>query len=327
MSTRETAILEFLARTGLEAATREKMGSDASFRRYERLIFEGKSHILMDAPPPEEDVRPFLYIGKHLISLGLSAPNILAENIEEGLLLLEDLGDDRYSRVLAAKPALEKELYTHATEVLAFLHKAPLPAKLPVYDESKLIEHVLRFTEWYLPHLAGMEVTEDMKAEFTGIWMNILLKRGVGPEVLALWDFHADNLMWLPARDGIRKVGLLDFQDAMSCPPTYDLVSLLQDCRRPISPDIEPAMLKHYLQLTGLDKETFEQSYAIIGAQRHTRILGTFARLAIRDKKPGYLQWIPKEWDYLEQNLEHPALAELTVWFAQNVPQEKRRAA
>lgn len=327
MTTRETAITEFLAHAGMETAIREKMGADASFRRYERLTHDHKSYILMDAPPPEEDVRPFLHIGKHLLALGLSAPAILAEDVANGLLLLEDLGDDRYSLLLAREPGEERLLYTRATEVLAALHDKKLPVPLPDYDEGKLIDHVLRFTEWYLPHIARMEVTEAMKEEFAGIWMEILLHRHVGPDVLALWDYHADNLMWLPKREGLRAVGLLDFQDAMACPPTYDLVSLLQDCRRPISPDIEPEMLKIYLSLVKLDKQEFDRSYAIIGAQRHTRILGTFARLAVRDKKPHYLQWIPKEWEYLEQNLQHPALANLAVWFARNVPQEKRSVA
>lgn len=315
-SSREAHITAFLKTNGFGAAKRESMGGDASFRHYERLTLGGKSYIMMDAPPPKEDVRPFLHIGKHLANLNLSAPKILAEDVEQGLLVLEDLGDARYSIVLSKQPELEETLYAHAIDVLVYLHDKKLPNPLPEYDVTTLIEHVHRFTEWYLPKVAHVEVTESLKNEFTALWEAVLPKRRSGPDVLALWDYHADNLMWLPEREGMHRVGLLDFQDAMSCPPAYDLVSLLQDCRRPISPNIESDMLKRYLSKVKLDKAEFERSYAIIGAQRHTRILGTFARLAHRDGKPHYLNWIPKEWDYLNQNLAHPALAELRAFFA-----------
>lgn len=311
MHTRETLIRKFLKTHGYETATREKMGADASFRRYERLRFKGAHYILMDAPPPHEDVRPFIAVDRYLCGIGLSAPQILAEDSENGLLLLEDFGDDRYNLYLKNHPEQEAALYTHAVEALAELHKNP-PLDVPPYDEALLIEHAERFLEWYMPHISKQECSAAAKQRFIAAWQEVLPQRDTGKPVVALFDFHADNLMWLPAREGVKTVGLLDFQDAVIAPPTYDLVSLLQDCRRPVSPVFEQKMLAHYAQLTGLKLET---SYAIMGAQRHTRILGTFARLAVRDKKRHYLDWVPKEWEYLKQNLTHEALAPLKDWF------------
>ena len=304
---REAIIDNFLKSQGFGQAKREKMGSDASFRRYERLTLNGKTTILMDAPPPEEDIRPFIKVCDYLCKIGLSAPQILAEDIKNGLLLLEDFGDARFNLYLKEHPEQEELLYTKAVEVLSRLHKHP-PLNVPVYDEALLIEHASRFLEWYMPHIAKREVPRE---GFVTAWKTVLLNRDAGKPVVALFDYHADNLMWLPGE----KVGLLDFQDALLAPPTYDLVSLLQDCRRPVSSELEQKMLAHYQKLSNLDLET---SYAIIGAQRHTRILGTFARLAVRDNKPHYLDWVPQEWKYLKRNLAHPALLPLKNWFHQN---------
>ena len=310
MTTRDAHIEHFLKTHGFGDAERVKMGSDASFRRYERLLLNGKSFILMDAPPPQEDVRPFTKIARYLCGIGLSAPKILAENVTHGLLVLEDFGDERYNLYLKAHPRQQEKLYTKAVEVLVELHKHA-PLDVPPYDEALLIEHVERFLEWYLPHIARQEFSSDLQKSFVAAWKEVLPKRNAGKLVLALFDFHADNLMWL--KDG--NVGLLDFQDAVIAPPTYDLVSLLQDCRRPVSAAFEQKMLAHYKKLSELDLDV---SYAIMGAQRHTRILGTFARLAVRDNKPHYLDWVPREWDYLKQNLAHPALLPLKNWFEQN---------
>ena len=307
MTTRDIHINNFLQSHGFGKATRQKMGADASFRRYERLGLNGKSYILMDAPPPHEDVRPFLKIARYLTDLGLHAPTILAEDVVEGLLILEDFGDARYNLYLKEHPEKEEKLYSKAVEVLAELHKHK-PLDIPPYDEALLIEHAERFLEWYMPHIAKREVSRE---SFVAAWKEVLTQRDIGKPVVALFDFHADNLMWLADEN----VGLLDFQDALIAPPTYDLVSLLQDCRRPVSFAFEQKMLAHYKKFSGLDLNV---SYAVMGAQRHTRILGTFARLAVRDKKPHYLDWVPKEWEYLKQNLAHPALLPLKKWFEDN---------
>lgn len=304
---REVLLKNFITQNGYGDARREKMGADASFRRYERLYLADKSYILMDAPPPHEDVRPFIKIDNYLCGIGLSAPKILHQDIENGILLLEDFGDARYNLFLKANPQQEELLYTKAVEILVHLHKHE-PADVPPYDETLLIDHALRFLEWYVPRITKKEVSSMMQESFVAAWKMILPQRDAGNPVTALFDFHADNLMWL--QNG--EVGLLDFQDALIAPPTYDLVSLLQDCRRPVSAAFEQKMLAHYTKLTGLKLDV---SYAIMGAQRHTRILGTFARLAVRDNKPHYLDWVPKEWEYLKQNLSHPALLPLKKWF------------
>jgi aminoglycoside/choline kinase family phosphotransferase len=307
MTPREMIIQKFLKTQGFDKAVRQKMGSDASFRSYERLSMGGKTYILMDAPPPKEDVRPFIKVCDYLYKMGLSSPEIMAEDVKNGLLLLEDFGDARYNVYLKEHPEQEELLYTKAVEVLAKLHKHP-PLDVPPYDEALLIEHAERFLEWYVPHVLQREVPRE---GFVAAWKEVLKKRDAGKPVVALFDFHADNLMWLPDE----KVGLLDFQDALLAPPTYDLVSLLQDCRRPVSLAFEKKMLAHYKSLSGLD---LDASYAIMGAQRHTRILGTFVRLAVRDQKPHYLEWVPQEWRYLKQNLAHPVLRPLKKWFDDN---------
>lgn len=309
MQTREELLQNFIDAEGYADARREKMGADASFRRYERLHLADKTLILMDAPPPHEDVRPFIKIDNYLCGLGLSAPKILAADVENGILLLEDFGDARYNLFLKKHPEQEELLYTKALETLVHLHKHA-PADVPAYDEALLIEHASRFLEWYVPHISKKEVASLMQETFIAAWKIILPQRDAGNPVTALFDFHADNLMWLHSG----AVGLLDFQDALIAPQTYDLVSLLQDCRRPVSAEFEQKMLSHYTTLTGLKLDT---SYAIMGAQRHTRILGTFARLAVRDNKPHYLDWVPKEWEYLKQNLAHPALKPLADWFTE----------
>lgn len=307
MMEREALLQQFITQHGYGNARREKMGADASFRRYERLHLADKTYILMDAPPPHEDVRPFIKIDNYLRDIGLSAPQILHQDIENGILLLEDFGDARYNLFLKKYPEHEDLLYTKAVETLVELHKHT-PADVPPYDEALLVEHAVRFLEWYVPHISKKEVINKMQESFIAAWKAVLPQRDAGKPVTALFDFHADNLMWLK-NDA---VGLLDFQDALVAPPTYDLVSLLQDCRRPVSHEFEQKMLAHYTKLSGLNLDV---SYAIMGAQRHTRILGTFARLAVRDNKPHYLDWVPKEWQYLKQNLAHPVLAPLKKWF------------
>lgn len=307
---REELLQNFIEAQGYASARRGKMGADASFRRYERLHLPDKTLILMDAPPPHEDVRPFIKIDNYLCGLGLSAPKILAEDVENGILLLEDFGDDRYNVFLKKYPEQEELLYTKAVEVLLHLHKHK-PADVPAYDKALLIEHASRFLEWYVPHITRKEVSVEMQNSFIAAWKAVLLQRNPGAPVTALFDFHADNLMWMADS---QKVGLLDFQDALIAPPTYDLVSLLQDCRRPVSAAFEQKMLDYYQKHSGIK---IDASYAIMGAQRHTRILGTFVRLSVRDNKPHYMEWVGQEWEYLKQNLAHPALKPLADWFAQ----------
>lgn len=312
MPDRSTALSEFLNQAGWGMAKRAPLAGDASNRRYERLTSgpDGMAAVLMDAPPDRgEDVRPFLAIARHLKGQGFSAPRVLAEDIASGFLLLEDLGDDLFARVVARAPDLEGPLYAAATDLLAQLHRAPLPEDLPSYDPALMASLACLPFEWYLPQngqSAPEEESETFRAE-----IETLLAEHAPPSVLILRDYHAENLIWLPDRQGCARVGLLDFQDAMIGHPAYDLVSLLEDARRDVPSSVQAQMYARYVERTGMEPEAFARAYALLGAQRNLRILGVFARLCRRDGKPGYLPLLPRVWGHLMNDLSHPALEAL----------------
>lgn len=327
---RDTLIDAFLP----SGAKRRPLAGDASFRRYERIEKNGAPFVLMDAPPEHEDCRPFVALATYLRSLGFSAPKILKPDFENGLLLLEDLGNNTFNRVLEKDPALETELYRAAVEVLVALHGQKPPSKLPVpenddytlapYDADCLFSELNLFPEWYLPEVLGKN-DDGWEQELKQIWTPLFNRVTPENSVLTLKDYHADNLMWLPAREGLQKVGLLDFQDALLGHPAYDLVSLLQDARRPFKPELESDMLEHYLAKTGSNKrKEFMTAYQILGAQRNTKIIGIFTRLWRRDGKADYPKMIPHVWSLLEENLKHPALSEARLWFNAVVPPADR---
>jgi aminoglycoside/choline kinase family phosphotransferase len=329
MSDRLALSRTFLQRAGWGDATRSKLAGDASFRKYERLNRNGKPAVLMDAPPPQEDVRPFLHIARHLQSLGYSAPRVLADDVEHGFLLLEDLGDDLFARLLR-QGHNETMLYQATIDFLLDLHRHPAPSGLAPYDEGRLIAEVELFVDWYLPALTGQEPPTALRQAFHFLWRTLVPEVGLdaAPEkrVLVLRDFHAENLLWLPDRSGTARLGLLDFQDAVAGHPAYDLVSLLEDARRDVSPDLAEAMLQRYIAGSGADDAAFRRAYAILGAQRNLRILGVFTRLWKRDGKPHYQAFMPRMWGLVERDLAHPALADLHSWLAATVPPERRRA-
>ena len=303
----------FLARHGWADAAIAPLAGDASFRRYFRVALGGRTAVLMDAPPHNEDARPFLAVAAHLRALGLSAPDALAAEPENGLVLLEDFGDARLTPLLAAEPAREAALYETAIDVLAELQRHPAPPDTPAYDLNELRRELLLFTQWYLP---GSD-----PAPFLDAWNGPLAYAFSPGQVLVLRDYHADNLMWLGRSPGIRALGLLDFQDAVVGHPAYDLVSLLQDARRDVAPALEAAMVDRFLAATRPhDPVRFSASYAVLGAQRATKILGIFTRLAKRDGKPAYLALIPRVWAHLEHCLAHPALLPVARWFAEHAP-------
>ena len=305
----------FLARHGWDGAEIRPLAGDASFRRYFRVHHEGRTAVLMDAPPHQEDSRPFLEIGRHLRELGLVAPLPLGIDLAAGMILLEDFGDDRVNPVLADDPDREAHIYADAVDVLAHLHRHPAP-DIAAYDAKELRREVRLFAEWYLP-AAGLTEAPGYDAAWDGVWPLALTDR----PVLTLRDYHADNLMLL---DGGR-LGLLDFQDALAGHPAYDLVSLLQDARRDVSPDVETAMLDRYMDAARVrDRDAFLASYEVLGAQRNTKILGVFTRLRDRDGKGGYIALTPRVWAHLERNLRHPALAAVRDWFDANVPPAAR---
>lgn len=333
MSERERQRKSFAARAGWGDAAHAALAGDASARHYERLSRDDATVVLMDDPPPGHSVAAFVRIARLLRSMGYRAPEILAVDEAQGFALLEDLGDDSFSALLDGPDAssLERTLYEAATDFLIDLHRRSVPPDLPRYDADWMLSDARLFLETAIAD----EVEPAMAAAFEATWRGPLEEAAQRPAVLCLRDFHAGNLMWLPARDdagcgasGLARVGLLDFQDARAGPPAYDLVSLLQDARRDLGAGLEAAMVERYLEASpGLDEAAFRAAYAILGAQRAVRIVGVFHRLARRDGKLAYLAHLPRVWRHLDANLAHPALAPVRAWFAHWVPPDARSLA
>ncbi len=321
----------FLQRSGWSRHHLQALAGDASFRRYGRLVDNGRRAVLMDAPPPAESVRPFIRMAEHLIRLGLSAPAILAADEDSGMLLLEDFGDDTFSRRLAAADD-DYALYALAVDVLAYLHRLPvdaaLPSYLPRYTARRFIDEALLFTDWYMPDRLGEAVPTGMRSAFIDVWMAVLPTVLAAPATLVLRDFHVDNLIYLPDREGLAACGLLDFQDAVGGPAAYDLMSLLEDARRDVSDKLAASMIERYATTVGLDdRRGFQDVFAILAAQRHCKVIGIFTRLHRRDGKPAYLAHIPRVWRLLERALQHQSLALVAEWFAAHVPASLRMTA
>jgi len=313
---------EFLAASGWAGADILPLAGDASFRRYFRVVTGERSAVLMDAPPPHEDPRPFIAVAEWLASVGLSAPQILARDLERGLLLLGDFGDWRLREFLDEDPGREEELYALATDVLVHLHQhSPMPGLRP-HGLDQWLEELGLFTEWYCPAV-GLEV--DAVA-YEAAWRDVLAPvadDGLGP-VTVLRDYHAENVMLVDGLEGVGRFGLLDFQDAVAGHPAYDLASVLEDARRDVPEAIEQAMIARYVAATGHGNQ-FERAYWALAAQRNTRILGVFTRLWQRDDKPHYRRFQPRMWGLLERDLAQPSLAPVRAWFDANVPAAFRR--
>jgi aminoglycoside/choline kinase family phosphotransferase len=314
----------FLAAHGWGDAQILPLAGDASFRRYFRVVGEGRQAVLMDAPPPHEDPRPFIAVAEFLCEQGLTAPAILARDLDQGLLLIEDFGDVRLRETLDAKPDAEADHYAGVTDLLVHLHARPPMAGLPVHGLAQWLDEVMLFTDWYCPAL-DLEVDRDA---FRAAWEEVLapVEADGLPRVTVLRDYHAENIMLVPGRDGIAHYGLLDFQDALVGHPAYDLASVLEDARRDVTPAVEAAMLDRYVAATG-QGEAFRAAYWALAAQRNTRILGVFVRLWKRDGKAGYRRFQPRMWGLLERDLAHPALVPVRTWFDANVPASKRAEA
>jgi aminoglycoside/choline kinase family phosphotransferase len=325
---RDQAIRAFLAAAGWGSAERRLLAGDASFRRYDRLTADGRRAVLMDAPPPQENVRPFIAVARLLRGMGLSAPEVLAADEAQGLVLLEDLGDDTYTRLLdrGADPG---GLYRPAVDLLIALQRrrpAGL-AELPALDDARCLREVSLVLDWYWPAMLGAAAPEPVREGFLAAWRRALPQGRRVPEGFAHFDFHVDNLIWLEGRCGIAACGLLDFQDAVRAPLSFDLVSLLQDARRDLDPALSAELYDRYLAaFPELDREAFADAYAVFGAERHTRILGTFTRLLKRDGKPGYLVHMPRVWRQLETALARPVLAPVRDWFERHLPPHLRGA-
>ena len=306
---------DFLARHGWAGAKVEPMAGDASFRRYFRVSDGVHRAILMDAPPPHEDPRPFLSVAGWLTERGFAAPTVHGAAPEQGLVLLEDFGDDRMREAVDAAPAGGLRHYEAAVDLLIELAKHPAGPFAP-YDRTALQREAGLLVEWYCPAV-GLEVDAS---SYTAAWDQVLDHTLTDEPVTVLRDYHAENLM-LVGPD--QRLGLLDFQDALAGHPAYDLVSLLQDARRDVEASVEEAMLARYRSTTGA-ADAFLRAYHVLGAQRNAKIVGIFTRLWQRDGKPRYPALCPRVWAYLERDLSQPALRPVAEWFDANIPPEKR---
>ena len=310
----------FLGDTEWEGAEIAPLVGDASFRRYFRLKMAGRSAMLMHAPPPHEDPRPFLHVAHWLENNGMRTPHIFAENAGDGWVLIEDFGDQRMREWIDDHTDDERSVYARAIDTLVALHKLP-PGPFEPYDLPVYRREVDLFVEWYCPAM-GLEVDRGGWSEAWQSALTPLLERQT-PGVTVLRDYHAENIMLLEPGEAGGDQGLIDFQDALVGHPAYDLVSLLQDARRDVSQELETAMLERYRAAAEPD-DSFEADYARLGVQRNAKIVGIFTRLWKRDGKARYLSMIPRVWAAMERDLAHPGMAPVAEWFAANVPQEIR---
>lgn len=356
MTSHEDTIRAFLARAGWGDAQRANLAGDASTRRYERLAGPRGAAVLMDWPRAPEapvpsgqlsysqvahlavDCRPFVAVCEYLRGLGLSAPEIFARDIENGLLLLEDLGDALYGPAIdsGVGPGGETldEMYRAAIDVLIALQSGEAPRALPVgdgsmhevpsFDDSVFRAEIDILLDWYFPVVLNREADAGLRQEYHALWSDIRPLIDAGPRTLFLRDFHSPNMLWLPKGAGATRVGLIDFQDALIGSRAYDLVSVLQDARKDVSAERETEMLAHYVaragaELAGFDEEEFRAAYAALGAERALRLIGLWPRLLKRDGKPHYMAHMPRTMAYLRRNLAHPSLGALKHWLDRHV--------
>lgn len=309
----------FLDAAGWGQATLDDVAGDASARSYQRVSRQGRSAILMHIPHEQGRMaRDFVDLAGHLKSLGLSAPEILNESPDGTLTLMEDLGDDLFARVIPRDPSLESDLYAAAVDVLVHLRGAPVPAGLGRYEGPMLTDMAALAYRWYRAGVLG----QDNKAEaaFRDQFAPLCDALEPEPAVLVHRDYHAENLLWLPQRSGLARVGILDFQDALAGHPAYDLVSLLKDARRDVPAEIETAMIARYVTAADCDPQKFQSDYALLGAQRNLRILGVFARLSMHYGKPRYVDLIPRVWGHMMACLSHPDLSSLKQRVQDDLP-------
>ncbi len=319
---------DFLTRIGWDGAVRRMLAGDASFRRYERVHYGERIAVLMDAPPPWEDVRPFIAVTDMLAGCKVSVPNIIARDEERGFLLLEDLGDLSFTKLLKSEPARELELYRAAVDALVVIHAASTTqaAGLPPYNEAVYLREAALFAEWFLPQIHGMEKARALREEYLAIWRGILAATKLEQVCLVHRDYHADNLFWLSERDGHRAVGMIDYQDALLGDAAYDLASLLEDARRDVAAETVADCTARYVAGIGADVEAFGAHYAVLAAQRNAKIIGIFCRLCIRDGKAHYLDYLPRVWGHFLKDISHPLLQPLAEFVAAHVPQMYRGA-
>ncbi|RKQ96016.1 aminoglycoside phosphotransferase family protein [Maricaulis maris] len=357
ISDRDAAIAAFLNQAGWGDAKHRPLPGDASTRRYIRLERGEARAMLMDAPaaaeapacPPDADPEErralgynavarlaganlvaFAGLADALCERGFSAPRILASDIEAGFLLLEDLGDDLFARLLPGD-LHEGTLYAKAVDVLAAIYRSSLPAAverdgqswpLLAYDDTALMAEADLFLDWFLDKHAGATPGASARADWQAIWSRAFERLHHCAPGLVLRDFHAENLIYLPDREAEGEIGLLDFQDAVIGHPAYDLVSLIEDARRNVERKLAVPLKARFVAQAGIDDVAgFDAAYAVLGAQRNAKILGIFVRLAVRDGKQRYLDLLPRVARHFVADLQHPALMPLHMWIKSNAPQ------
>ena len=321
-------ITQFLHSHHLENAQRISLAGDASLRRYERIIDQEKSYILMDASSLPDCYAGFIHIQKHLAALGYHVPQIFEKDEENKLVLIEDFKDNSFAE-LYSKRIPVTNFYPSAIDVLISWHQHPIeqiaPDWLPEFSDNILIKRIELFYKWYLPGILGKSITVVEQKEFCMLWQNLFSYHKQLPTSFTHWDYEQGNLYFLPESQGIKTCGIIDFQDALKGPVVYDLLSLLENCRNPLDVDLIKIMKKYYLQnFPNLSLDVFEIAYATLSAMRMTKILGQFIREPVRSSKNQYLKYLPNTWKVLERHLNHPALQDLKKRFDEYVPQNLR---
>jgi N-acetylmuramate 1-kinase len=337
----------FLSSIGWAASSCTAVRGDASARLFSRLERGAEKAMLMDWPPqsdgpPIRNGRPYCAIahlareGTSFIAIsgwlrgkaGVSAPAVLAADVSSGLYLIEDLGDGVFGRLIGGSAGLQ-ELCMLAVEGLLAVRSSGPPRDVPTgsgaiyrvpdFDREALEVEIGLLLEWYF-RLLGEEAAPKLASSFFEAWSPFLDWLESQPKALVLRDYHSPNLLLCEGREGLRQLGVIDFQDAVWGHPAYDLVSVLQDARLEVPETIERALFAHYCKgaqkaSPEFDGAAFAKAYAILGAQRNTKIIGIFARLSLRDGKHGYLAHLPRIARYLSRNLAHPDLKPLAAWY------------
>ncbi len=315
----------FLEENNFHSYKIEPIKSDASKRKYFRINTNNNSLIFMDSSKERDSVENFIKMSNWLRSIGLSSPEVLYQDKKSRFLALEDLGDQSYSKLMSNKLLSKNLLLDCAVENLIAISKAKPPSFLREYAVDIMLEEIKLFLDWYCLK-EGINLSRKEIQKWNDSWGNLLETISFNNSVTVLRDFHVDNLIWLERRSGLRRAGLLDFQDALIGHPSYDLVSLLQDVRTYISPSLEKKFKYKFILKSSYNEQAFEYIYNILGAQRNTKIIGIFSRLSIRDKKNNYLKFIPYTWELLERNIYYnKGLESIANWFDKNIPKEARR--
>ncbi len=335
---RQKQIKQFLDGAGLHDCRKIRIAGDASHRRYQRIFHNDSRFMLMDCPPEKEAIAPFITLANMLRDRGFSAPEIIRSNPEEGLMLLEDFDNTLFSKffheaAIENADLVQRQLYQEAVNILIALAQqglqAPFEAKnIPTYDETLLEREVMLFADWFLPEIFQGTQLKQAQHSWKLLWKFMLGGADLSPQVLVHRDYHVDNLCWLADREGLKRVGLLDFQDAVCGRLAYDLVSLLEDARRDVPATLQAQMKNNFVKALGLNEADFAREYAFYGAQRNAKILGIFVRLYRRDGKPRYLAMIERVWGYFLQDIQHSELHDVQEWVSQFFDVDaKRRVA